>query len=372
MLQLLSTVDRYQHSTITNPSLAFPHLVVSWASLFFIAYKVARRLLTPTAPYSLPFLPLTASPQSVEEWANRTVSIVHALLACCGCVHWVIAEKHLLVRPEDYGYLRSNVCDFYLGVTLGYLLFDLLRLCYYRFLVLANQSLTSAPVTSMFIHHAVIIVAYYLGVTYHYGTFYMGLLLNNEITTPFLNVRFLMAERGWKTGNAYKLNEAAFVIGFFISRVLGNIWILWHMQTHLRYFAPVATNQGLPIPIFYLLPVLAYAHGALQFYWFALLMRMVYRKITYGQRTTGPPSGDAVMKSDLVSQPGSEKVLVFDPPVAPNVKSSKLLGLPPAGVTGKAIRKLGLVEVANEKAAEVLGLRTTPPLSRRKRQSSSD
>ncbi|KAI9104987.1 TLC domain-containing protein [Phlyctochytrium arcticum] len=379
MLALLPTVASYRLSLLHHPDLAFAQLVFSWSSLFFMAYRAAYHMLTPGHALSLKVLRAGSTENAIEEWANRTASSLHALLACIGCVHWVVADSHLIKKPSDFGFLSSAVCDFYMGVTLGYLLFDILRMSYFRFFVQSSHAVTSAPVTSMFIHHATIIAAYSLGVRYHYGTYYMGLLLNNEITTPFLNARFLMAERGYKASKAYKVNELAFIAGFFVSRVVGNLYILYHMQTHLGTFKPVADTIALPTGIFYLLPVLAYAHALLQFYWFGLLMRMVYRKQRYGRpvSTVPSPSDSAPSKTGVpVEDAGSRaKALqgIYDPPIGQTAKSYKILGLPPAGLTGKTIRKLGLVEVANEKAAEVLGLRNTssPTMQRRKRTPSA-
>lgn len=368
MTHLLSTVGRYHAAVLANPGLAFPQLLASWVVLFLVAYKVSERLLTPKRTLSLPILPINASYFTIEEWANRTVSTLHAVIACYGSVHWFIADKHLLRSPSDYGFLESVYCDFYLGVTLGYLLFDLLRLLYFRFIVMSKHTVTSAPVASMFIHHTVIILAYYLGVQYHYGTFYMALFLNNEITTPFLNARFLMAERGMKMHKIYALNEMAFIAGFFISRVVGNLAILYHMQIHLHHFRLLIAEKYLPTPIFYLLPVLAYSHCMLQLYWFALLVRMAYRKFMYGQRVESP-TVKAPVKGSIPLAVSEAVDDVYDPPIAPNVKVTKVLGLPPTGLTGKTIKTLGCVKVANEKAAEVLGLRTTPPMPRRKRGS---
>ncbi|KAI9009674.1 hypothetical protein BC832DRAFT_552136 [Gaertneriomyces semiglobifer] len=58
------------------------------------------------------------------------------------------------------------------------------------------------------------------------------------------------------------------------------------------------------------------------------------------------------------------------PAIAPNEKATRMLGLPPKGITGKVMRKLGLAPVTNEKAAEVLGMRT-PPMPRRRRRPSA-
>ncbi|KAJ3012564.1 hypothetical protein HKX48_006200 [Thoreauomyces humboldtii] len=387
------TPAQYGVAVASHPDLAFPLLVVSWSSLFLVLYKAVHHIIDPRNRPSLPILPLGVSATTVEEWANRTVSTFHAAVAFWGSIHWYLVDRKLLVTDGDFGFLNSRLCNYYLGVTLGYLVFDLLRLLYFKFVAPSSNGSASAPVTSMFIHHVVIIVAYYLGVRYHFGTFYMALFLNNEITTPFLNARFLMAERGMKASRAYACNEVAFVTGFFLSRVLGNILVLHHMQTHLHVIRPLMEQNGLPVAVYYLLPVLAYAHGLLQFYWFALLARMVVRKLTNGQRTgeeassssrlsTTRGEASAVLRqrssySNAGSREGSDsdEGVYSNPPIAQTEKASKILGLPPTNVQGRTIRKLGLDEVATGKSAAVLGISSSslgdasPPPPRRKRSS---
>ncbi|TPX60726.1 hypothetical protein PhCBS80983_g01628 [Powellomyces hirtus] len=369
MLSTTLLPHSYRVAAVTNPEFAFPQLALSWTGLFFISYKCLQHVLDPLSRLSLGILPTGSSRAAIEEWANRCVSTIHAVIAFYGSIDWFVQDRHLIRDPSDYGFIRSHLCEFYMGVTFGYLFFDLLRLLYYKFVAHHNNAVASAPAASMFIHHVVIIIAYYLGVKYHYGTFYMALFLNNELTTPFLNARFLMAERGMKMTRPYALNEVAFVLGFFTSRVVGNIAVLWHMTTHLPFMWPMIESKNVPVPIYFLLPVLAYSHGLLQFYWFALLVRMAYRKLKNGQRQAQSPTLHVPMKHEFpLSRTLINRAEDDDPPIAQNLKVTKILGLPPTGLTGRTLKKLGERGAPNEKAAEVLGLREeSPPATRRRR-----
>ncbi|KAJ3188359.1 hypothetical protein HDU85_005510 [Gaertneriomyces sp. JEL0708] len=106
--------------------------------------------------------------------------------------------------------------------------------------------------------------------------------------------------------------------------------------------------------------------------YFARNMRYSYRTLYYvaaalwmchalGLRLCGGAQG----QQDSQKQQGIE-----GPAIGPNEKATRMLGLPPKGITGKVMRKLGLAPVTNEKAAEVLGMRT-PPMPRRRRRPSS-
>ncbi|KAJ3137253.1 hypothetical protein HDU90_002039 [Geranomyces variabilis] len=415
---LLLRPEAYRHASLhaSTAALAFPSLVLSWVAVFFLTYRTVLRLLTrlphTTTPsvsasastsasssfslsWLLPVLPASA----IEEWSNRSVSTLHAFIAFYGSIDWYLRDSHMIKTRADYGFLNSPMCDYYLGITLAYLVFDLLRLLYFTIFA----AVPIAANGSMFIHHIVIILGYSLGVRHHYGTFYMALFLNNEITTPLLNARFLMAERGMKQTRAYAVNETLFVVGFFISRIAGNALVLYHMQVSLPAIWQEVPQKGLPVPVFYLLPAMAYTHVALQTYWFALLVRMAVRKLrlalassstssslktpaslaslspskalAYDNNLTGiSPTINVPMKDGLPPRLNDSDFTrsLTPPPIVETggQKAARVLGLPPAGLTGRPMKKLGLVEVANEKAAEVLGIRDSPtPPSVRKRRS---
>ncbi|KAI8826108.1 TLC domain-containing protein [Fimicolochytrium jonesii] len=352
---IILTENNYRLALLANPAYAFPQLVASWVLFFFACYQTAHHLFTPANRFSLGLLAPNAPVSNIEEWANRATSTLHACMAAFGCLSWYQNDKHLLKVPTDYAFLNSFRNDFYLAITLGYLSFDLMRLCYYKWLQPSSHEVSSAPIGSMLFHHLTIILAYTIGVQYHYGTVYMCLFLNNEITTPFLNARFLMGEHNLKKHWAYGANEAIFVIGFFISRIVGNLFILRHVQMHLPTYYAYLIQNGLPTGMYYLLPVLAYAHCGLQVYWFGLLLRMAFRKMKNGQPTGVPMVSPAEFaKTAAPSAPALES------------KAAKVLGVETHIVTEKSLR----VGIAHDKAAVVLGLQQSPPSSqvnRRKR-----
>ncbi|RKO89206.1 TLC domain-containing protein [Blyttiomyces helicus] len=352
----VATPAAYELAKKTDPSLAFPLVVSTWATLFAITYNVAKAARA-SAAHPLP-APTSAPPSSTsdpvaapadlarahaEEWANKFVSTVHALVACYGAVAFFLHDLPLMNEPVDFGFLPSDLRDFFLGTTAGYLVFDLVRLAFYTFVAPIPGANLSGP--SMFLHHVIIIVGYVLGVHYQYGTFYMALFLNNEVTTPFLNLRYFLAQRNLKSHFSYKLNEAIFGLSFFLDRVILNALILNHMRSHLPTFWLVMAEKGVPTAVGALLPGLAYAHGGLQLFWFALIVRMFVRKAGKNTAAAAAAAGGV----------GSPSVVRGPPGTGLNWKASKVLGVQP-NAPGKALRTLGMDPVANPKAAAVLGL----------------
>ncbi|KAJ3279075.1 hypothetical protein HK104_001793 [Borealophlyctis nickersoniae] len=379
----ISTPSQYAiqtaHTTLL-PATAFPRLAISYALIFSLLYACTWHLVNHLQN------PASAKPTQVkdlstksEEWANRLTSTLHALTACYGFVEWLSHDlskglhtsDQAASDPSHAAFTHSTLRDFYIGVTLGYLLFDLGRLVLLQMIasrviaarrgengkidtaaVIGSSAPAAAGAGSMYLHHSVIIVAYSLGVRYQYGTYFLALFLNNEITTPFLNARFFLSSLNLKTHPIYVINDILFAALFFLDRIIGNAYILLSMQ-HL-----VATvterdweGHGVPWSVGVLLPVFAWIHGGLQVWWFGLIVRMVWRKFT------APPSS---------SSSSSPSVTPVDPPITNSPKSRRVLGLPENNVSGRVMKKLGLLEIANDKAAEVLGLRKESPGMKRR------
>ena len=165
----------------------------------------------------------------------------------------------------------SDIRHFYMMITAGYLAYDLV-LCLRHFKTLGELT--------TLIHHVVILVAYSLGLFFHFGTFYMGFFLVNEISTPFLNIRWFLFMTGRQSGKLYDWNAYALTLTFFVSRVVLNLIAVEHMtRGFFRFYAELITRPGLPIGVLYFLPILAWTHVIINIYWFWLIFEKVLRKL---------------------------------------------------------------------------------------------
>ena len=158
-------------------------------------------------------------------------------------------------------------------ITAGYLAYDfLLCLWYYS---------TFGEFTTI-VHHVLILVAYSCGLYYHFGTFYMGFFLINEVSTPFLNIRWFLFKSSLHEGRFYEINGYVLALSFFVSRVVLNLLAVEHMtRGFVRYYAELTSREGLPITILYFLPTLAWIHVLINLYWFWLILDKVLRKLGF-------------------------------------------------------------------------------------------
>jgi len=211
------------------------------------------------------------SKEDQTEYLIRLVSTLHALIATTGAILW-IQQEGIFNSKEQLASEASPILMFFLSSTLGYLWYDL-------FQCLSED----ASDTAMLVHHAVIIFAFSLGLVYRFGLFFMGIFLVNEITTPFLNIRWLLLKCGMREHKLYLINGYAFGITFSISRVFLNICMAGFMTFklclhHVEYFQ-------LPFPMGLLcgLPLLAWVHVFVNLHWFIKIVKMLQRYYKLGK-----------------------------------------------------------------------------------------
>jgi len=235
------------------------------------AHKVSSELNNPlnanlvTKTYGL------LSEEEKAEWVSRIVSNVHAIFASLGAFRWILNDWQTIQTDFDFAFGGSEIRHFYMMCTAGYLFYDLM---------LCLKYLRSFGEITTLIHHIVILIAYSLGLHYHFGTFYMGFFLINEVSTPFLNIRWFLFKMGLTDTKYYEWNGYQLAISFFIFRVVLNLIAVEHMtRGFYRFYAVLISREGLPTAVLFFLPVLAWVHVSINLYWFWLIISKVWRKL---------------------------------------------------------------------------------------------
>jgi hypothetical protein len=121
----------------------------------------------------------------------------------------------------------------------------------------------------------------------------MTLLLTNEITTPILNFRFFLKQLhtpvSWRI-----LNDFLFATLFFAIRVVFNTFLIKEVVSLLPSFLAHGSEvANVPAAVVMTPPILAGLHVCLQYYWFALIVRMIVRKM----RVSASPENKAKAKA---------------------------------------------------------------------------
>ena len=126
---------------------------------------------------------------------------------------------------------------------------------------------------SMVAHHLVVAAAFYLGLSYRFGTYYMTCLLVNEGTTPFLHLRWMLAQGKYREHTVARLNEYIFAALFLLLRVIATSLIALHLTVCMLLYIPSHGARDPPVLLMIPLPLLAYVHLGLNLYWFSLIAK---------------------------------------------------------------------------------------------------
>lgn len=161
----------------------------------------------------------------------------------------------------------------------------------------------------------------------------MTLLLTNEITTPILNFRFFLKEL--HTPLSYRItNDFLFATLFFIIRVIFNSFLIKEVFTLVPSFIAHGMQINVPPAVVLTPPVLAGLHVCLQYYWFALIVRMIVRKVRASakskSKSKSPPSPPKSKKQLQKDSEEREKLLLMDDEVADPTTTSSSLSSSPA------------------------------------------
>mmetsp|Transcript_23986 Transcript_23986/g.60704 ORF Transcript_23986/g.60704 Transcript_23986/m.60704 type:complete len:263 (-) Transcript_23986:13-801(-) len=148
------------------------------------------------------------------------LSHFHCIVILISCLaYWatmpvdLYSAQFMIVGPDEEWksqWMRLTVC-----FSLGYFMNDLI-------LILMHPSVGGAD---MLVHHIVIGVFFTSGILDRCCTPYHFLFMIEELSTPFLNLRFQYKEQ--KESSVYFMSQAAFVILFFLSRIVVGTGFVW-------------------------------------------------------------------------------------------------------------------------------------------------
>jgi len=148
------------------------------------------------------------------------LSHFHCLVILISCLtYWatmpvdLYSPQFMIIGPEESwksNWMRLTVC-----FSLGYFMNDL-------YLILRHPSIGGID---MIVHHIVIGVFFTSGILDRCCTPYHFLFMIEELSTPFLNLRFQFREK--KESNIYIYAQAGFVIMFFLSRIIVGTCFVW-------------------------------------------------------------------------------------------------------------------------------------------------
>mmetsp|Transcript_51501 Transcript_51501/g.122636 ORF Transcript_51501/g.122636 Transcript_51501/m.122636 type:complete len:250 (-) Transcript_51501:39-788(-) len=148
------------------------------------------------------------------------VSHLHCMIAISSCLlYWctqsvsVMAPEFMVEGPTDpalANWMRRTI-----SFSVGYFINDLAMMLIH----------TDMYESDMVAHHIIIGGFFFLGLLDRCCTSYHFLFLIEELSTPFLNLRWQY--RTQKDSPVYKFSQTAFAVLFFLSRIMIGTGIVW-------------------------------------------------------------------------------------------------------------------------------------------------
>ncbi|GLJ19312.1 hypothetical protein SUGI_0347660 [Cryptomeria japonica] len=190
------------------------------------------------------------------DFCNRLVSMLHV-----GVALWLSSASikdwrhpiHPLASPSSPLQIRA------LAVSLSYFMYD--SIC----------CLFETPISiSNCIHHTVSILGLLGGIYYGVcGSELVGCLWLMEISNPFMHMRELLKELGYKDSDLSLVNDICFALIFSIARLIMGPYLTYLTLTAINPFIIKATAFGLQV---------------VSIFWFYKIVRMVYYKLSKRNR----------------------------------------------------------------------------------------
>jgi hypothetical protein len=262
-----------------------PKIIFCWTFLCFLSYLSTPSLSSLLIPS---FSRIQLSQQHV--WGNRCTSFLHSIvMSVLFVVYWSCP-----IEGMDYS-TKTHIGDyeyFCMNLMVGYLLYDT---CYefQQSLALSFNSVKEkkpkfvidSATLQILAHHLLGLVSHWLIQFFSSGTgsiFLMG-IYGAEISTPFLNISWLLLELKLKDSKVFFVNGLTLLATFFWRNLLG-AFILYQFH-HLSgdWVNSASLSDGSTSPlydnlVFYLLLLITLFFAGLNVLWTLKLLKKAFGK----------------------------------------------------------------------------------------------
>ncbi|KAK9832671.1 hypothetical protein WJX84_005708 [Apatococcus fuscideae] len=251
-------------------SLAWLYSGVLSIGLFSAVWKAGHSIISPNL---VPNTYRHFKDKDRLDWNSRYGSTLHALLI----VLYAANVLFLTSTFEDFSESKAvhgpivlrvtNGSQKALGISLGYFVVDITIMTFHY---------PELGGWEMMLHHWAAFLSVIAAAVSHQAHQYTLLLLFTELTTPFINARWIFDKLGWRNSRAYFVNGIVLFISWTIGRELLFLWFFRLMWRHRSEMALC----NFPIRILVLgVPPLLFA---LNTFWFSKICRGVF-KLLNGQ-----------------------------------------------------------------------------------------
>ncbi|KAF0984401.1 hypothetical protein FDP41_000300 [Naegleria fowleri] len=270
---------------------------------FTFAYFVLRIVIIPLllkfgGPFYCEYFEKSITLYEQAHHSQVVLSFIHAVIATVGS-YWCTIHlfgldmlhfglENAMNQPFDLEIFKTR--HTFIALTLGYFVADL---TFYFFNHIHPFSPNRKSLREVYLsmkkqalgldllHHYISCIAYIFFFSLNAGSFLIISFEINEVSTPFLHIRYFA--RQWKQTNKwwYQLNQGLFVVTFFLSRIMYNgilmCFVLWARFTLAQFtsFGQITLASSLIFPFLYYL---------VQLLWWFAIMKIILNKIRGGDK----------------------------------------------------------------------------------------
>lgn len=261
-------------------------VAVAWAILAYDAFlRVARWASLRACPTTYARL----TPAERRQWDALLPSAAHAVFVASGAACILLVDHFRRPATASAGW-TSPTSTAVLAVSLGYFLADLVR------------AALPAGGALMIAHHALSAATLAGALWTGWGHVHVLAILLSEATTPFINARQLLKQDGREDSRAYLVNGIAIAATWLVARVLlfaAYFWIVWRRGDLTNPAVPAWVRQAMLV-----LPLLL---GAMNIYWFWLILRALFRRLRPPTPPVPPPAPPVPVKTPASQSTEHEK-----------------------------------------------------------------
>jgi len=206
------------------------------------------------------------SEKQKNDWTSKCTSVFHAILVTILCIPYTLTDIIYRKSNKDlaFGITKRRV-DVLLW-TLAYLIYDS-----YMMIRVNRQQLSK----EMILHHVVCISAFLLGLYLNVGTVFMASFIINEISTPFLHLRWFFSRMNMRDTLIATINNLTFALTYLVFRGIWNTYVFYVLCKGFWEYRNELHGNAVPFGIIICLPFLALSHLLLNYYWLSLIIEQV-------------------------------------------------------------------------------------------------
>lgn len=175
-------------------------------------------------------------PAQQENWVNRVIASLHALLVSIPCAVAMVADPHFgkmtssLLRWQsavDTVHGESVTLQTFLPISLGYFLYDSV--------ILATDE--EAYGLTIALHHGISLAIWPVSFLSKRGVYYLLYFMATELSTPLVHLAvFFLPQHGMAGGVLFLVIGISLLVVFFCVRILPAPWLYFSMGATWGYW----------------------------------------------------------------------------------------------------------------------------------------